>query len=68
VHEQRLGEARDADEQAVAVREGRAQQEVDDLSLPHDDLADRGQEPLPRGGQALEQRHVACTFPCPTCC
>jgi hypothetical protein len=44
--EQRLGQPRDAGDQAVPAREERHQYLVDDVVLPDDDFADFGEDPL----------------------
>ena len=57
--EQRLGEARHADEERVAAREERDEHEVDDLLLPDDACADRVVKRLARAGGAGEELDVA---------
>jgi len=56
--EQGLGQAGDADEQAVAAGEQRRQQEVDDLLLADDALADLGLDGVARGGQFVGGSNV----------
>ena len=57
--EQRLGQARHADEQAVPAREQRHQQMVDDLLLAHDALADLGHQGAARGGDLADGIEIA---------
>ncbi len=57
--EQRLGETRDADEEPVPAREERDEQQIDDVLLPDDALADLREDPRPREAEGRDALDVA---------
>jgi len=58
VNEKRLGEARHADDEAIAAREQRQQHELDDVLLTDDQLAELGDDRVMSGLQATSEIEV----------
>jgi hypothetical protein len=59
LHQERLGEARHADEQHVSAREERRHEIVDDRALAYDAAANLFNEGRMRAGELVEQCNVA---------